>query len=223
MSVLAWADEQCSDVYTVEPKNKNYGGTIYRSSRGEHPVNGYLSRGSLLKFIKENDEIIMKEIENQEGESVWHSKFVGADGSFGYVRTTETKPLKEKFEERASEVNCKNPDELLAIPANYNDDVILYKFPKKELTKPKRINSFSRTWFFPVIFSGKIKKIKYKDDEGEIISKNYYHAYFFQDEGDKYRKRNILLDKHMETIRYHFIPINPQVFLPINRDVDTFI
>lgn len=216
------ADDSCKEIFSVEPQNKNLGGTFYLSDEGSHEISGYLLRGSLLKLEKMSGAAITKDIDNQSGDIVTHYKFIGADGSHGFIRQSDVQQLNIKFEDRASNVSCKNPDEFLVIPANFKNEVMLFRYPRQELKKPPRVNTFSRTHFFPVITSGEIKKIKFEKDNGQIVTKKYYSAVFFQDGGDHYKKRSVLLDEYDETRTYYLIPLDPETYRPIINDEGSF-
>lgn len=222
LASLSNADDTCRNIYIVVPPG-NDGGVFYRTEtsdlpNGGHSRQGYLSRGNLAKLIFQNNKKVEKFIRDKPKEDkTRHVKFVSADGSHGFIREEYIKPIKEAFPNRTNELNCSKED-LIAIPIHPLDPVSLVTINKTETLR--QVHSFSRSNNDIVISSGESIELEYKKDE-KMFQGEFYKAFFMQDQVDAFRRRDVLLPESEEGLTFQFLPINPELFKPVQVDTNS--
>ena len=149
------AAEHCESLYVVTPP-ENHGGTIYLSplNNGRYGRAGYLPVGTFLQ-LQLNGEMSDSSFQIRRivgGPFELYFRFVGADGTAGFVRKDSVTSLRSMFDQEfrnvaaAEVVSCRDVHAII-VPIDPSDDVAVYYHPARfDKIDPSAVQ-FSRTDF----------------------------------------------------------------------------
>lgn len=206
------AAESCDDIYIVQPPN-NEGGTFYLSLQRNPKTHqfsraGYIPTMTLVKIDKKEDGFPEEKwiSEKKHGPQHPYFKFIGTDGSAGYIKRISITPLGSMFKYKNQLLNCNSPHKLV-IPISPVEEVILYDKPENNSVAPRQIGKFSRS-VPDIVFTD--EALDYWDSEDHREKIPFYKVRFSQKkkEGD-FKERDALVKAEGENRVYRLLPIDP--------------